>query len=99
VTTENLQAEVEGVSQDAYALARAKADGANGDLSAQARTLDARLDELLPEVRDARGASVGAIQAAWTDARADLTWVMADGETPTSLRLAAYIRDRPSSES
>jgi outer membrane murein-binding lipoprotein Lpp len=94
VTTENLQAEVEGVSQEAYALARAKADGASGELTAQARTLDARLDELLPEVRDASGA----IQAAWTDARADLTWVMADGATPTSLRLAAYIRDRPRSD-
>jgi hypothetical protein len=92
----DLLGRVEGLSREAYALARAKADGGaeQGDLRNQAEAIDRELDELVPTIQAATGDEVEAIRTVWTDARSDVMWVLSDGDLPTSLRLGAYLRDR-----
>jgi hypothetical protein len=86
--------QVEAASRDAFALAQAKADGGSDDLATRARELDHVLDELVPAIQQVHGEVASVIQHKWTDARADVLWVLSNGTVPTSLRLGSYLRER-----
>ena len=86
--------QVEAASRDAFELARAKADGGGDDLSDRARRLDQVLDDLVPAIQGVDGDAAAVMQEKWTDARADVLWVLSDGTMPTSLRLGSYLREQ-----
>ena len=82
------------LSDDAYRLAIAEADG-TGERDARherARAVDRELDELAAAIRAAAATSAIDLRELWTDARLDVAFVLTDGRAPKSLRLAAHTR-------
>jgi hypothetical protein len=92
---EKLQRAVENASRDAYALARTAATGEVDwdSLEEPAKRIDARLDELVPMIQAAPVDEQPALTQAWNDARLDVSYVLSGGTQPTSLRLAAFLRN------
>jgi len=90
------------LSNEAFTLAQEAASG-GGDKEAReakARELNARLDELWPQIQAGPATYDPGLNSAWSDARLDLGYVLSNGELSTSTRLFYYlesIKDQPGS--
>src|SRR5258708_6073214 len=88
--------QVSRLSLDAFNLAKDTATGRSdpADLKTRAKAMDERLTILIPEIRGMVTPDQSAVMQAWTDARLDLTYVLAGGgPIPTSTRLGFFLQD------
>lgn len=96
----NLQSILDELNSKALQLAKEAAEekGNAQQRKEKARELNSRLDELWPQVQNAPANVQTALNQAWSDARLDLGYVMADGSGPSSIRLFHYLQDKERKE-
>lgn len=89
----DLKTAVHELNRAAYELAKqsASGEGDRDEMKRQAREMDGFLDELVPRIQAAPLDDQQPLKDAWTDARQDVSYVLSDGQLPTSLRLFHYL--------
>src|SRR5688500_16560110 len=92
---DDLSLTIHRVSSEAFTLAKQMVDGVEdrAALQQQAGGINARLKELWPVVDAAPTAVRADLTNAWSNARADVDYVLSGGTLPTSTRLHHYMRE------
>jgi hypothetical protein len=92
----DLKKAVHELSRAAYDLAKdaARNQGEQAKLETRAREMDSFLDELVPHIQAAPPDDQPELQAEWTDARQDITYVLSGGTLPTSIRMHHYLQSQ-----
>jgi hypothetical protein len=99
MSLDGVRDELEQLAAEAVQLGLSVARGMSQPSGAdRARDIDARLDELVPVLEQIPEPERQALVEVWNDARLDVGYVLADGNAPSSLRLAAQREQPPAAE-